>query len=70
MITIETLKELKEKSTNKVAELEQNIWQIENQIQFEKAKIAVCDEMIAKEESANEQPNFLDNEAQGVGYDG
>ena len=60
MITIETLKELKEKSQSTIEACKEQIWKIENQIQFENAKIAVCDEMIAMEE-AKDQPQLFEN---------
>ena len=60
MITINDLCEIKAKSENNIATYKEEMWKLENKVEFEKAKIAVCDEMIemenAKEQCSEEAP--------------
>lgn len=60
MITIESIEEIKNKSEATIEACKEQIWKLENQIQFENAKIAVCDEMIAMEE-VKDQPQPFEN---------
>ena len=55
MITVESLKEIINKSSDKISSYEEKIFSLEKDIEFERAKIAVCEEMIANEENENEQ---------------
>lgn len=55
MITVDSIKEIKNKSSEKISILEEQIFSLEKDIEFEKAKIAVCEEMIANEENESEQ---------------
>lgn len=55
MITVESIKEIINKSSDKISSFEEKIFSLEKDIEFEKAKIAVCEEMIANEESQEEQ---------------
>lgn len=56
MITINDLCEIKAKSENKIANYKEQMWELENKVEFEKAKIAVCDEMIEMENAKEEAP--------------
>lgn len=55
MITVESLKDIINKSSDKISILEEKIFSLEKDIEFERAKIAVCEEMIANEENESEQ---------------
>ena len=55
MITIDSIKEIMNKSSDKISILEEKIFSLEKDIEFERAKIAVCEEMIANEENESEQ---------------
>ena len=55
MITIDSVKEIMNKSSDKISILEEKIFSLEKDIEFERAKIAVCEEMIANEENESEQ---------------
>ena len=62
MITIDSVKEIMNKSLDKISILEEKIFSLEKDIEFERAKIVVCEEMIANEENESEQEEVEQHE--------